>query len=219
MTAEWLRTTLAGLDAGLVLTPERYLARRDAAAASGQPLVEIADLKRESVTSKTSDAPLILEVDTGHASDGLLSPRRYAVEPSALGSAKRRAVPGDVIVSRLRPYLRQVALIDEMALERSGAPIAACSTEFYVLRSRDERSIAFLVPLLLSEPVQSLFAAAQEGGHHPRVPQHVVEQLRIPDSVLHKRDLLSAQVEAAVVQIRRGWAALDAVASSLASDG
>lgn len=48
---------------------------------------------------------------------------------------------GDVIISRLRPYLRQVAYVDEDRKEILGA-----STEFFVIRARNNESIAYLVP-------------------------------------------------------------------------
>lgn len=63
-----------------------------------------------------------------------------------LNSNKKILKTGDVIISRLRPYLRQVAYVDI----DSNLQLCA-STEFYVLRARNNESIAFLVPFLLSK--------------------------------------------------------------------
>jgi hypothetical protein len=128
---------------------------------------------------------------------------KAAVAAAELGSAKKLLRPGDVIVSRLRPYLRQVALVDA---ELAGPGVGlACSTEFFVLRpAGGGESIAFLVAFLLGDGAQSALAACVEGGHHPRFGQAALEQLVVPADVLARRDELSARVEAAVAAARRG---------------
>lgn len=62
----------------------------------------------------------------------------------------------------------------------------ACSTKFLVLRSIDGRSVVFLVPYLLSEPVQIVFASSQEGGHHRRFGEETL--VTVPESLLQSRD-------------------------------
>ena len=193
------------LDAGWVLAPERYDPRL-ADGGSGVPLGELADVVREHVSPARATAGQLLVLDTGDAQEGVLLPpaERRPVPPSGLGSAKKLARTGDVLISRLRPYLRQVALVDPALTSAT----VACSTEFYVLRSRDRRSIAFVVAFLLSAPVQERLAAAQEGGHHPRFRQEALEALVVPDAVLAARDELSAEVEQAVAQARAARHAL-----------
>ena len=189
----------AALDPGWVLAPERYDPRL-AAGAPGVALGELAEIVREHVSPERAPAGSFLVLDTGDAQEGVLLPpaARAPVPGAALGSAKKTARPGDVLISRLRPYLRQVALVDEGLTDA----VVACSTEFYVLRAREDRSIAFLVAFLLSAPVQQRLAAAQEGGHHPRFRQDALEALVVPDAVLAARDALSADVERAVAQAR-----------------
>ena len=195
---------------GWVLAPERYDPRL-AAGGPGTPLGALAEIVREHVTPARATGGPYLVLDTGDAQEGVLLPPagRVPVPGSALGSAKKVARPGDVLISRLRPYLRQVALVDGGL---TGATIA-CSSEFHVLRGRDGRSVAFLVAFLLSAPAQEVLAAAVEGGHHPRFRQEALEALVVPDAVLEARDELSAQVERAVAQAR---AARQAVAAAVA---
>lgn len=80
-----------------------------------------------------------------------------------------------------------------------------CSTEFFVLESIDGESISFLVPFLLSAPVQSVLSAAQEGGHHPRFSERTLKMLPIPASLMEHRADFSARVERAVDQARQAY--------------
>ncbi len=179
---------------GDVLAPERYDPRRSVA--GGVRLADLVDLVGESVAA--IESPTVV-LDTTHVAEGIVSPPPPVSE---LGSQKRQARPGDVLVSRLRPYLRQVGWVDPDV----GAVL--CSTEFYVLRSKHARSVAFLVPFLLSSRVQQALAAAQEGGHHPRVPRDALLELTVPDDVVAQRDALSASTEAAIGTVRAGTLAL-----------
>ena len=115
-----------------------------------------------------------------------------------------------MIISRLRPYLRQVAWVDAGLLEAEVPGLELlCSTEFFVLDSEDGASIAFLVPLLLSAQVQSVLAASQEGGHHPRFNERTLTMLPIPASLIERRADLSEQVEHAVNQARRAFGEIE----------
>ena len=128
--------------------------------------------------------------------------RKVPVGGAEIGSAKKLIMPNDVIISRLRPYLRQVALVDGQIGNALGATLA-CSTEFFVLRSRNEHSIAFLVPFLLSRQVQDVLAASQEGGHHPRFDDSTLLTLPVPVSLLNKRAASSAALEKSVALYRK----------------
>ncbi len=212
----------AKLDAGWVLTPERYDPRLHAAAHDDADVVElsaIASFHRQLVSPGVGATGVVDEVggdevagtgtcavfDTSDARDGYLTiGSRPPVARTALGSPKKLIRPGDVILSRLRPYLRQVAWLDSaIENQRSTCPVTpVASMEFYVLRSTNHQSIAFLVPFLLSAPVQQILAASQEGGHHPRVPQSTIARLLIPRAILAHREALSAQVESAITATR-----------------
>ncbi|MCB9763045.1 MAG: N-6 DNA methylase [Alphaproteobacteria bacterium] len=198
---------LHDLDEGDVLAPGRYDPRRRTGR-GGVPLLELARLVTDAVSRRNGDAEArYVVLDTGHAGEGLVLHPRAPVPLAEIGSPKRVFAPGDVLLSRLRPYLRQVAWLDE-GLFPEGAQVVG-SPEFYTLRSVDDRSVAFLVPWLLSDPVQAVLAAAQEGGHHPRVPATLLEGLRVPEALVARRDAVSAAVEQAV---RGARAAVDQLA-------
>lgn len=186
---------LSNLDRILILAPERYDPRRTTRTGA-HVLSSVATVVREQVSpANGSRAPRCRVVDTSDAREGVLFPRRPPIDLDEIGSAKKVVKPGDVIVSRLRPYLRQVAYVDDKIAEnQQGSVLLVCSTEFFVLRSLDDRSVAFLVPFLLSDPIQSVLAASQEGGHHPRFNQATLESLPIPDWLIASRDEVSTNV-------------------------
>ena len=78
----------------------------------------------------------------------------------AVERVREGAAPGDVIISRLRPYLRQVAFVDSDIRGYELSATILCSTEFFVLRAIEQESIAFLVPFLLSQSTQQVLAAS-----------------------------------------------------------
>ena len=201
------------LGTGLALAPERFDPRRTALwAGTGPVLGALVEMVRQTIVPHREHEGKAgyLPVDTSDAKRGFLDTRRSSVSPAELGSTKKLARPGDVLVSRLRPYLQQVAYVDGGAPGLSAAcQQLACSTEFFVLRARDQQSIAFLVPYLLSPRVQEILAAAQEGGHHPRVAEATVLGLTVPDDLLAQRDRLSDEVEQAVMRHRHASLALD----------
>lgn len=176
--------TLDELGHDIVLSPERFLVHEHGDDGQSVPLSELVVERRE--RAPLGEGTLVL--DTTHARDGLLDiPAARRAAPSTK-SAKKTASVGDLVVSRLRPYLRQIALVHPRALEASQRAVLAFSTEFYVLAPRNPREdLAFLVPVLLSSRIQAILAGAQEGGHHPRVPLAVVLGLRIPKRMLGER--------------------------------
>jgi len=202
--------TLAELGEDLVLAPERHLVAR--ATHAGRDTVALGELvieRRERL--ETRDVPRALVLDTTHARDGVLDIglRRDGETNGGPKSTKKLVHEGDLIVSRLRPYLRQIALVHPQALALSGRPLLAVSTEFYVLspptkRARGEDAdIAFLVPFLLGDEAQAVLAASQEGGHHPRVPRASLFALRVPRSLVAARTATNRAVRRALDAVYR----------------
>ena len=210
--AERSVVSLRDLAAGTVLAPERYDPRRQLPW-RGPPLGSLAQLVTDSVPSW--EGPAIV-LDTSHVSDGVVRPPPLDPAPE-LGSARRVLLPGDVVISRLRPYLRQIAWVDPGLW--TGHPEAALlgSPELLALRPTDPQSLAFLVPLLLSAPVQRALAAAQEGSHHPRVPRDFLASLPVPGAWLAERAARSAAVEEAIAATRAGAATLAQLSEAAAT--
>lgn len=189
------RSSLATIN---VLAPERYDPRR-ALAANATDTVLLGDVVAiiRRVVQPSADLGSCVVLDTSDAREGIVISRRLPVQGTEIRSAKKALATRDVIVSRLRPYLRQVAFVDE-EIPYAGGACLVCSTEFFVLRSPNNSSIAFLVPFLLSRQVQDVLAAAQEGGHHPRCDVSTLLTLPLPVSFLDERETVSKTVEEAI---------------------
>ena len=186
----------------LVLAPERWLSAPDAS--RGVPLGDLVSERVERV-----HASVVLDVT--HARDGYVDfPAVLRASAAAEArSSKKSALANDVIVSRLRPYLRQVAFVHPSLLVHG--PIAL-STEFYVLSAKaPDEDIAWLVPWLLGPATQATLSAAQEGGHHPRVPRASLFALRVPDHVVARRAQVARETRAALDSLyaaMAGWSSL-----------
>lgn len=159
----------------------------------GVLLSEIITLENDIVASK-KDASAWYQINTSDAMGGYL---RVPSNPEQLNSNKKVLKIGDVIISRLRPYLRQVAYVDT----DSNSQLCA-STEFYVLRARNNESIAFLVPFLLSEAAQTVFANSVEGSQHPRFKEEDILNLVIPSELFEEREKISQEISNAINQYR-----------------
>ncbi len=202
----WNVKKIRELGQGLVLAPERYDPRRASLATAKEEvrLEEVAEILRVNVDPKVTEEGLrFLVLDTSDAQEGVVLCRKNTVSLAEVGSTKKSVEPGCVIISRLRPYLRQVALVDDDIPGWNQNIRLLCSTEFFVLRSANSSSISFLVPFLLSEPVQTVLAASQEGGHHPRFNQNTLLELPVPRVLIERREEDSARVEKAVAMFRQ----------------
>lgn len=201
----------------LALAPERYDPRRELQPQAKRTtlLRQVANLVRRTVPPSDKLGKCLV-LDTSDAREGIISFRKQSVDGTEIGSAKKIIEPKQVIISRLRPYLRQVALVDAEMQVPSGT-LLVCSTEFFVLSSTDGRSIAFLVPFLLTEPVQAVLAASQEGGHHPRFDDSVLLNLPIPETILRRREEDSKNVEESVRLFRQSETRLAQIVQTYAT--
>jgi hypothetical protein len=182
---------LADLAPDFVLAPERHVAI--AQSGDGVPLGELVEERSERIDPTAAERAVVL--DTSHARDGILDVAGALRDVAGAKSAKKRALAGDLVISRLRPYLRQIALVHPRAIAAAEGRPLALSTEFYVLAARAPgQDLAFLVPFLLSAAAQEALAGAQEGGHHPRVPRSSLFALRVPRALVRTRAKVSRAV-------------------------
>ena len=199
---------LAELAPDYVLAPERHVAAPPTG--DGVPLGELVVERSDRIDPLGTRDAVVL--DTSHARDGVLDVASALAGGAGGKSAKKRALAGDLVVSRLRPYLRQVALVHARAIQLADGRPLALSTEFYVLAPRDPRDdLAFLVPFLLSAPVQRALAGAQEGGHHPRVPRTSLLALQVPRALLRTQRRVSRSVTEALTAVYAASGALRAL--------
>ena len=201
---QWSTRSTTSLGADLILAPERYDPRRSLSSAEGAVrLGDVVEILHVSASPNQMESSRLIVLDTSDAREGIISCRKGPVSAREIRSAKKLVEQGCVLISRLRPYLRQVAYVDgEVPGWGADVPMY-CSTEFFVLRSVNGQPISFVVPFLLSAPVQTVLAASQEGGHHPRFNQNTLLQLPIPRALMERRDMDSRQVEEAVSLFRR----------------
>ncbi|KAB2941641.1 MAG: type I restriction-modification system specificity subunit [Candidatus Methanoperedens nitroreducens] len=92
-----------------------------------------------------------------------------------VGSTKKTIKKGDVIISRLRSYLKQIAI--NYNYEK-----LLGSTECIVLRKKKDSRInkEVLFVILLSNEVQNILKWSQEGSNHPRFSQSLLCKIKIP---------------------------------------
>lgn len=111
-----------------------------------------------------------------------------------VGSAKKIGTPGDLVISRLRSYLREIAIVPDRGEHYN--PLF--STEYYVLRSIDGSGSEWLLPYLLSNPVQTIFQFSQTGSNHPRFMDWTLIDLPIPDGIINEKDRLTQYIKTAI---------------------
>jgi hypothetical protein len=190
--------SLGDLGPRLTLAPERH---GPDAETRGIPISELAVEARARLRPGAGTTAFVL--DTTHARDGVIE--LPAPEDAARARTKLAVPVGALLVSRLRPYLRQVGFVSPSLVSMLGGharPALGCSPEFSVLVAREEgESLAYLVPFFLSKPVQERLARGQEGGHRPRVPRETVMTLRVSRAVFADRRRRSAAVERALADL------------------
>jgi restriction endonuclease S subunit len=93
-------------------------------------------------------------------------------------SNKKVAREGDFIISRLRYYLKETAIVPPYD------KLIALSTEFFIYRSKDKISTHLLLPFVLSNYVQSILKWAQTGNAHPRFASSSLSSIYLPDILI-----------------------------------
>lgn len=113
---------------------------------------------------------------------------------SELGSTKKRFRSGDVVVSRLRSYLKEIALVE------ASSPACVGSTEFIVLRPHPLSNLSpeLLLVYLRSEPVQKIVRWCQDGSQHPRFKEQELLSIKLPDRLFVVQDAVKAKVREAI---------------------
>jgi type I restriction enzyme S subunit len=130
-------------------------------------------------------------------------------EPTTCGtisSTKKRLQAGDLVVSRLRSYLKEIAIV----LGGDAIPMVG-STEFIVLRPKQKSMrVETLLIYLRSTLPQLIFKWSQDGSNHPRFDEKELLNLRIPDSILAHEAEIACMVESAIAARRKAKTLLDA---------
>lgn len=179
----WIARKLLNTGADFSLSPEHWLASETASQLmAGTQLSEIVQSVAQTQLPPEGSRFVL---DTGNAREGLLDITILGNPLSERTSAKKVVRDGDVIISRLRPYLRQVTFIPPGTCALLDVNCLYCSTEFIVLRPKHAgRNNAGLVAWLLSQPIQEMLTAAATGGHHPRISVDLLLNSPVEDRYL-----------------------------------
>ena len=140
--------------------------------------------------------------------DALQSFLDETVEPTTrdtIASTKKKLRPGDLVVSRLRSYLKEIAVV----LDCGPIPMIG-STEFIVLRpQKGATDVETLLVYLRSRYVQTVLKWSQGGSNHPRFHEDELMNLRIPEVVREHQGAIKAKVEASIGARRRARVLLE----------
>jgi len=186
----------------LYFSPAKSESVRVLAKNGAKPLSTYVETVRDMVAPGDIGGSRVLNFDVGAASQAVIDETSPSVED--FDSAKKRFRTGDVIISRLRHYLRQIAVV------RTPADVTALgSSEFIVLRPRsDALPQEALVLFLRCLPVQTILEYSQDGSHHPRFSEEDLLAIPTPDALVTVADELTAAVRAAHAARREAQALL-----------
>lgn len=139
-------------------------------------------------------APPTMRVRNYDVTDALVPLLDAEKKPSFaadIGSMKKVFKDGDVVISRLRAYLKEVAVV------RTGDDIPSVgSSEFIVLRPKDNSiSPETLLVFLRSAPVQTILKWCQDGSQHPRFSESDLLSIPIPSAVAQVSDQITKIVQ------------------------
>ncbi len=146
-----------------------------------EPIRELLD------PTKDQGITMVRNFDVTDALKPSLDDSKEIIEVGELGSTKKLMKPGDVVISRLRSYLRQIAVV------RTSKSIPTVgSSEFIVLRPRKGISPELIMVFLRSQPVQTILKYCQEGNQHPRFGESNLLAIPFPEVLLeHSEEIIT----------------------------
>jgi type I restriction enzyme, S subunit len=160
--------------------PAKEQVRRSLAALPGQLLSERVDSIRDQwLPERALPTMRVRNYDVTDALVPLLDAEKESSFAADIGSMKKILKDGDVAISRLRAYLKEVAVVRT----RGDIPSVG-SSEFIVLRPKDMTiSPETLMVFLRSAPVQTILKWCQDGSQHPRFSESDLMAIPVPDAV------------------------------------
>lgn len=187
--------------------PEKVAAQAFLNALPGKPLSAMFLSVRE--LWQPENAPpneAVRNYDLNDALSPFLDDTKTPSYPAEIASTKKRIKKGDIVVSRLRSYLKEIAVV-----QAEGNEPLVCSTEFIVLRPKASAiPVEALLVYLRSTLPQLIFKWSQDGSNHPRFDEKELLNLHVPDIIASISQELSDSVKAATSARQRAAELLDA---------
>ncbi|MDC3988189.1 restriction endonuclease subunit S [Polyangium jinanense] len=148
--------------------------------------------------SDHQDAPHVApnHIESG---TGVLLPYT-TIRSDKVTSPKHTFRPGQIVYSKIRPYLAKAVLVDFAGL---------CSADMYPVSSRIDAS--YLHRWLISPEFTELVSENQGRTLLPKVNQDALVQLPVPVPPLREQHRITAKLESLTTRSRRAKEALDAV--------
>jgi len=114
--------------------------------------------------------------DLSDVSSFLLEEGKEIMEADEVGSTKKIFRQNDVLISRLRPYLKEVSFVGFNDVQK------LASTEFIVLRKKKDSKFPpqALFAFLITDEVQKILFWSQGGTEHPRFSENLLMDLKLP---------------------------------------
>lgn len=137
---------------------------------------------------------MVRNFDITDALEPFLDDSREPEPAVEMGSSKKRFRAGDVVVSRLRSYLKEIAVV-----RTSATPQSVGSSEYIVLRPTGKGlSPETLMVYLRCPLVQTVLKWSQDGSNHPRFTEEDLLAIPVPDKVLSVRKQIDGLVNTAI---------------------
>lgn len=148
---------------------------------------------------------MVRNFDLGDALEPFLDDTKDPMPAAEVGSTKKKFKAGDVVVSRLRSYLREIAV----ARTGSGVPCVG-SSEFIVLRPTGKGLSAETILVYLRCPlVQTILKWSQDGSNHPPFNEDDLMTLPVPDKLREVSPKIERHVQAAIASRQEAVRLLD----------
>jgi type I restriction enzyme, S subunit len=175
--------------------PAKFQTLNALQAISSQSLSEVFDSVRDMINpamGKPTD--LVRNYDLTDALHPILDDRIEPVTLAEIGSQKKLLRDGDLAVSRLRAYLREIAVV------RAGDTYPKVgSSEFFVLRPKVGAAFTLspetLMVWLRSAPVQIILKWCQDGSQHPRFSEGDLMSIPLPDKLAEIDGKITALIQ------------------------
>ena len=194
--------------------PAKEQMRQRLAVMTGANLREYVDSIRDMFI--LGQAPATMKVRNYDLTDALVPLLDAGKEPSfaaEINSTKKKLKKGDIVISRLRAYLKEIAVVHTC----DDIPTVG-SSEFIVLRpQKDQHGITpeMLMVFLRSSPVQIILKWCQGGSKHPRFSESDLLAIPVPDAVTGMSEAVTTIIRESFTALRQARLLLEEAQEAL----